>query len=261
MSTTYGIDTGGMLPALEVRSLSVHYGSRPAVREISLVVPSHRIVALVGPSGCGKSALLRSLNRMNDLTAGARITGEVLFQGRNIYDPGVDPAQVRQLIGMVFQKANPFPGSIFENVAFGLRVTGSHGGDLSRVVEESLRKAALWDEVSDRLFESAGGLSAGQQQRLCVARALAVGPRILLMDEPTSDLDPGAALRIEELAIRLKDHYTVIIVTHNMQQAARVSDFTAFLQDGELVEYGPTDAVFTKPREERTESYVTGRLG
>ncbi len=259
MPTTYGIDAGGSAPALEARGLSVFHGPRAAVRDVSLVVPAERVVALVGPSGCGKSALLRSFNRMNELEPGVRVTGQVLFQGQDLYAPGVDPAVVRQLIGMVFPRANPFPGSIFENVAFGARVNRIPG-DLNRLVEESLRRAALWDEVSDRLYESARGLSAGQQQRLCIARALAVSPAVLLMDEPTANLDPAAAQSIEELIHSLKRSYTVILVTHNLQQAGRVSDFTAFLQAGELVEYGPTHALFTKPRDPRTEAYVTGRF-
>jgi len=197
---------------------------------------------------------------MHDLDPGVQVTGEVLFEGRNLYDPEVDPAEVRRIIGMVFQKANPFPKSIFENVAFGPRVNG-YGGDLNRLVEECLRRASLWDEVSDRLFQSALELSAGQQQRLCIARALAVGPRVLLLDEPTSDLDPAASQRIEELVYTLRGAYTLIMVTHNLQQAARISDYTAFLEGGELVEYGPTENIFTAPGEERTEAYVTGRFG
>jgi phosphate transport system ATP-binding protein len=259
VSTIYGIDAGGSAPVLEARALSVFHGSRPVVRDVSLVIPERRVVALVGPSGCGKSALLRSLNRMNELEPGVRVDGQLLFRGKDIHAPGVEPAAVRQLIGMVFPRPNPFPGSIFENVAFGPRVSRFRG-DLNRLVEESLRRAALWDEVSDRLHESARGLSAGQQQRLCIARALAVSPAVLLMDEPTANLDPAAAQGIEELMYSLKSTLTVVLVTHNLQHAARASDFTAFLQDGELVEYGPTDAIFTKPRDPRTEAHVTGRF-
>lgn len=260
MATVYDIDTGGREPALEARNLSVAYGGREVVRAVSLAIPANSVVALVGPSGCGKTSLLRCFNRMNDLTPGARVTGEVLFHGQDLYHPAVDPARVRQRIGMVFQTPNPFPKSIFDNVAFGPRVNGFEG-DLNRRVEESLKRAALWDEVSDRLAEPAGKLSAGQKQRLCIARALAVGPEILLMDEPASELDPRASQRIEELIYALKRDYTIVIVTHNLQQAARISEYTAFLQGGELVEYGPTDVIFTKPREERTETYVTGRFG
>jgi phosphate transport system ATP-binding protein len=244
---------------MEVRNLSVFFGRRVAVRDVSLVVPAHGVVALVGPSGCGKSALLRSLNRMNDLDSEARTAGEVLFQGRDIRDSSVDPAVVRRLVGMVFQKATPFPTSIFDNVAFGLRVNG-YEGDLHHRVEESLRRAALWDDVSDRLFDPALGLSAGQQQRLCIARALAVEPQVLLMDEPTAGLDPAASRHIEELIHGLKEACSIVTATHNLQQAARISDFTAFLQNGELVEFGPTEAFFTRPRDERTEAYITGRL-
>ena len=260
MPTTHDIDTGGRAPALEARSVSVHYGSKRAVHEISLVVPANRVVALIGPSGCGKSTLLRCFNRMNDLVPAARIDGEVLFHGQNLYDPEVDPVEVRRRIGMVFQKPNPVPKSIFDNTAFGPRIQG-YEGDLNEIVEASLRGAALWDEVSDRLGDSAYNLSGGQQQRLCIARTLAVKPEIVLMDEPASALDPIATQRIEELIYELKKDYTIVIVTHNMQQAARISDYTAFLYMGELIEYGPTDTLFTNPQEERTEAYVTGRFG
>jgi phosphate transport system ATP-binding protein len=260
MPTIHQIDTGGRSPALEARDLSVSYGDKRAVRGISLVVPSHQVVALIGPSGCGKSTLLRCFNRMNDLVPSAKIDGEVLFHGQNLYDPGVDPVEVRRRIGMVFQKPNPFPKSVYDNTAFGPRVNG-YEGDLDEIVETSLRRAALWDEVSDRLGDSAYTLSGGQQQRLCIARTLAVRPEIVLMDEPASALDPIATQRIEELIYELKKEYTIVIVTHSMQQAARVSDYTAFLYMGELVEYGPTDTIFTNPREERTEAYVTGRFG
>ncbi|HEX7051615.1 MAG TPA: phosphate ABC transporter ATP-binding protein PstB [Longimicrobiales bacterium] len=245
---------------LEARSLSVVYDAEPAIREISLRIPIRRAVAFIGPSGCGKSTLLRCFNRMNDLVPGARITGEVLFRGADLYAPGVDPVEVRRRIGMVFQRPNPFPKSIYDNVAFGPRING-YRGDLRALVERSLRQAALWDEVSDRLDANALTLSGGQQQRLCIARALAVEPEVLLMDEPASALDPVATQKIEDLIYALKRDLTVIIVTHNMQQAARVSDLTAFLYMGELVEYGPTQELFTNPREDRTEAYITGRFG
>ncbi|NJD18554.1 MAG: phosphate ABC transporter ATP-binding protein [Gemmatimonadetes bacterium] len=260
MPTIYDIDAGGRAPALEARDVSVFYGAKEAVRRVSLVMPANKVVALIGPSVCGKSTLLRCFNRMNDLVVGARVEGEVLFRGKNLYDPDVDPVEVRRRIGMVFQKPNPFPKSIYENTAFGPRING-FDGDLDELVEESLRKAALWDEVQDRLNESAYALSGGQQQRLCIARTLAVKPEIVLMDEPASALDPIATQRIEELIYELKKDYTIIIVTHNMQQAARISDYTAFLYMGDLIEYGPTEAIFTNPREERTEAYVTGRFG
>jgi phosphate transport system ATP-binding protein len=260
MPTIHAIDTGGREPALEARGVSVFYGSKQAVKEASLVIPANRVVALIGPSGCGKSTLLRCFNRMNELIVGARVAGEVRFQGRNLYDDDVDPVEVRRRIGMVFQKPNPFPKSIYDNTAFGPRLNG-YEGDLDTLVEESLTRAALWDEVRDRLGVSAFELSGGQQQRLCIARALAVKPEIVLMDEPASALDPIATQRIEELIYELKKDYTIVIVTHNMQQAARVSDYTAFLYMGELIEYGPTETIFTAPREERTEAYVTGRFG
>jgi phosphate transport system ATP-binding protein len=260
MATIHDIDTGSRASALEARDLSVHYGDVQAITGISLVVPQNQVVALIGPSGCGKSTLLRCFNRMNDLVPSARVTGEVLFHGQNLYDADVDPVEVRRRIGMVFQKPNPFPKSIYDNTAFGPRVNG-HDGDLDAVVERSLRQAALWDEVSGRLGESAYTLSGGQQQRLCIARTLAIKPEVVLMDEPASALDPIATQRIEELIYELKKDYTIVIVTHNMQQAARVSDYTAFLYMGELIEYGPTDTIFTNPREERTEAYVTGRFG
>jgi phosphate transport system ATP-binding protein len=260
MPTIHDIDTGGREPALEAREISVFYGKQEAVKKVSLVIPQNRVVALIGPSGCGKSTLLRCFNRMNDLIVGARVAGAVHFQGKNLYDPDVDPTEVRRRIGMVFQKPNPFPKSIYDNAAFGPRLNG-YKGDLDTLVEESLTRAALWDEVHDRLRDSAYALSGGQQQRLCIARALAVKPEIVLMDEPASALDPIATQRIEELIYELKKDYTIVIVTHNMQQAARVSDYTAFLYMGELIEYGPTETIFTAPREERTEAYVTGRFG
>ncbi len=245
---------------LETRDLSVFYGPTLAVRDVSLRVPERKVVAFIGPSGCGKSTLLRCFNRMNDLVPGARVTGEAIFQGKNLYGPGIDPVDVRRRIGMVFQKPNPFPKSIYDNVAFGPRING-YRGDMDAKVERSLRQAALWEEVKDRLDKSALALSGGQQQRLCIARALAVEPEVLLMDEPASALDPIATQKIEDLIYELKQVYTVVIVTHNMQQAARVSDFTAFLYLGEMVEYGPTQSLFTNPKEERTEAYITGRFG
>ena len=260
MATTYDIDLGGKDPALEAIDLSVYYGEKHAVQNVSLTVPQNQVVALIGPSGCGKSTLLRCFNRMNDLIRTARIEGRVDFHGQDLYAPAVDPVEVRRHVGMVFQKPNPFPKSIYDNVAFGPRVNGMKD-DLDELVESSLRSAALWEEVSDRLNDSAYALSGGQQQRLCIARTLAVRPEIVLMDEPASALDPIATQKIEELIYELKKQYTIVIVTHNMQQAARISDYTAFLYMGQLIEYGPTETIFTNPREERTEAYVTGRFG
>jgi phosphate transport system ATP-binding protein len=245
---------------LTTESLGVLYGDTSAVEDITLGVPRNRVVAFIGPSGCGKSTLLRAFNRMNDLIPAARVVGHVFYRGKNLYDPDVDPVEVRRRIGMVFQKPNPFPKSIYDNVAFGLRINGYQGSIEDRV-EESLKSAALWDEVKHRLRESALGLSGGQQQRLCIARALAVQPEILLMDEPASALDPIATSRIEDLIDELKQNYTIVIVTHNMQQAARVSDYTAFLYLGKLIEYGETEGLFTNPKEDRTEQYITGRFG
>jgi phosphate transport system ATP-binding protein len=245
---------------LETEDLWVLYGEKPAVKEITLKIPGNRVVAFIGPSGCGKSTLLRCFNRMNDLVPSARIQGTVRHHGDDLYGPDVDPVDVRRRIGMVFQKPNPFPKSVYDNVAFGARINGFRG-DMDWLVERSLQQAALWDEVKDRLHDSALGLSGGQQQRLVVARALAIEPEILLMDEPTSALDPIATQRIEELIFELKKDYSVVIVTHNMQQAARISDYTAFLYMGELIEYGETDRLFTNPSEERTEAYITGRFG
>jgi phosphate transport system ATP-binding protein len=245
---------------LETRNLSVHYNGTAAIREISIRVPARQVIAFIGPSGCGKSTLLRCYNRMNDLIPDARIEGEVLFHDEDLYGPEVDAVEVRRRIGMVFQKPNPFPKSIYENVAFGLRINGYRGG-IDEQVERSLRQAALWEEVKYRLHENALTLSGGQQQRLCIARALAVEPEVILMDEPASALDPISTQKIEELIYQLKQHYTVVIVTHNMQQAARVADLTAFLYLGELIEYGRTDDLFTNPRDERTEAYLTGRFG
>jgi phosphate transport system ATP-binding protein len=225
-------------------------------------IPKHRVTAYIGPSGCGKSTLLRCINRMNDLVDGVRVTGSVRIGGADVYDPAVDVTELRKRVGMVFQKSNPFPKSIFENVAYGPRILGVRGKtDLEAIVERSLRGAALWDEVQDRLGDSALGLSGGQQQRLCIARAIAVEPDVLLMDEPCSALDPIATARIEELMLELKASYTIVIVTHNMQQAARVSDYTGFLLLGDLVEFGVTRQLFTNPGDQRTEDYITGRFG
>jgi phosphate transport system ATP-binding protein len=247
---------------MEARELTLRYGSKVAIKGVSLAVPEHKVTALIGPSGCGKSTFLRSLNRMNDLIPGASHDGTVFLDGRSIHDRALDVVDLRRRVGMVFQKSNPFPKSIFENVAYGLRVGGlKDKAKLAARVEKSLRGAALWDEVKDRLDESALGLSGGQQQRLCIARALAVEPEVLLMDEPASALDPIATAKIEELIHELKATYTIAIVTHNMQQAARVSDRTAFFYMGELVECGPTEQIFTNPLEKRTEDYVTGKFG
>ncbi|WP_375761770.1 phosphate ABC transporter ATP-binding protein PstB [Corallococcus exercitus] len=247
---------------MEARELTLRYGSKVAIKQVSLAIPENKVTALIGPSGCGKSTFLRSLNRMNDLIPGASHDGSVFLDGRSIHDRSLDVVDLRRRVGMVFQKSNPFPKSIFENVAYGLRVGGlKDKAKLSARVEKSLRGAALWDEVKDRLDESALGLSGGQQQRLCIARALAVEPEVLLMDEPASALDPIATAKIEELIHELKATYTIAIVTHNMQQAARVSDRTAFFYMGELVECGPTEQIFTNPQEKRTEDYVTGKFG
>ncbi|MEP0767085.1 MAG: phosphate ABC transporter ATP-binding protein [Fimbriimonadia bacterium] len=246
---------------LETRSLTVRYGSEAAVKDVSLCIPERRITAIIGPSGCGKSTLLRTFNRMNDFIPSVSMSGQVLYRGQSIFAPEVDPVEVRRRIGMVFQKPNPFPKSVFDNVAWGPAINGASRSSLREVVETSLRKAALWDEVKDKLHQSGMALSGGQQQRLCIARAIAMEPEVVLMDEPCSALDPTATARIEELIIELKERYTIVIVTHNMQQAARVSDFTAFLCDGELIEYGPTTQVFTLPAEKRTEDYITGRFG
>lgn len=258
MVSVYGIEGRGGVPALETVDLSVSYGAETIVKHVSLTVPPCRVVSIVGPSGSGKSTLLRAFNRMTDLEEGVKVKGDVLLHGQSLRAPGVDPVMVRRRVGMVFQRPNPFSTTVFSNVAFGPTVNGLTE-DLNHRVEEALRKAGLWDEVSDRLFESARKLSGGQQQRLCIARALAVGPEVLLMDEPTSELDPQGTRRIEELIHDLKSEYPIVLVTHNLQQAARVSDFTAFLLDGELVEFGPTEAVFTNPRERATEAFITGR--
>ncbi|HSM94022.1 MAG TPA: phosphate ABC transporter ATP-binding protein PstB [Anaeromyxobacteraceae bacterium] len=247
---------------MEIRDLAVSYGDKVAVKGVSLRLPERRVMALIGPSGCGKSTFLRSLNRMNDLIPGARVTGTIRLDGEDVLGGGIDPVDLRRRVGMVFQRSNPFPKSIYENVAYGLRVGGERDkGLIAERVERSLQGAAIWDEVKDRLHESALGLSGGQQQRLCIARALAVEPEVLLMDEPASALDPIATARIEDLIHELKARYTIVIVTHNMQQAARVSDDTAFFYMGELVEVGPTERIFTNPSERRTEDYVTGKFG
>ena len=251
-----------MEPILEAKQLNLWYGPNHALHDVSIAIPEHEITAFIGPSGCGKSTFLRTLNRMNDLIPSVKITGEVDFHGKNLYDSSVDPTWLRKRIGMVFQKANPFPMSIYDNVAYGPRTHGvrSHA-KLDDIVERSLRSAAIWDEVKDRLKKSAMGLSGGQQQRLCIARALAVKPEVLLMDEPTSALDPGSTMKVEELMSELKKNYTVVIVTHNMQQAARISDRTAFFLLGELVECGPTGEIFSTPKDKRTEDYISGRFG
>jgi phosphate transport system ATP-binding protein len=251
--------------AIAAHNLSIFYGNFRAVRDVNLQIETHKITALIGPSGCGKSTVLRSFNRMNDLVPSARVQGEVTYRGRNIYAPGVDPVEVRRRIGMVFQKPNPFPKSIYDNVAWGAKING-YRGEMDTLVEQSLRQAALWDEVKDKLHQSAYGLSGGQQQRLCIARAIATRPDIILMDEPCSALDPIATLKIEDLMKELVLNYSIIIVTHNMQQAARVSDYTAFFmvdeqRAGHLIEFGPTKALFTKPKDKRTEDYITGRFG
>jgi phosphate transport system ATP-binding protein len=248
---------------IEAKGLNFYYGDKRALHDISLQVRPHVVTAFIGPSGCGKSTFLRTMNRMNDIIPGTRVEGRLAIDDINIYDSGVDVVQLRRRVGMVFQKSNPFPKPIFENVAYGLRVNGMAGtkSQLAERVEESLRQAALWEEVKDRLQESALALSGGQQQRLCIARALAIRPDILLMDEPASALDPIATQRIEELVYDLKRDYTIVIVTHNMQQAARVSDYTAFFWLGRLVEYDRTDRMFTAPAEKLTEDYVTGRFG
>ncbi len=247
---------------MESRDLTLRYGTKVAIKSVNLSLPEHQVTALIGPSGCGKSTFLRALNRMNDLIPGASHEGTVLLDGVSIHDRSIDVVDLRRRVGMVFQKSNPFPKTIFENVAYGLRVGGMKDkAALSARVEKSLQGAALWDEVKDRLDDSGLGLSGGQQQRLCIARALAVEPEVLLMDEPASALDPIATAKIEELIHELKARYTIAIVTHSMQQAARVSDRTAFFYMGELVECGPTEQIFTNPRERRTEDYVTGKFG
>ena len=247
-------------PAFSVQQLDFYYSSSKALTGITLDILPNKVTALIGPSGCGKSTFLRCLNRMNDTIAGTRVEGKILLDGKNIYDPGMDVVELRQRVGMVFQKPNPFPQSIYDNVAFGPRVMGMNV-KMDDVVEQSLRAAALWDEVKDDLRSDALGLSLGQQQRLCIARVVAVHPEVILMDESTSALDPIATLHVEELIAELKKDYTIVIVTHNMQQAARVSDYTGLFWLGELVEFAETEAVFTKPKQELTEAYITGRMG
>jgi phosphate transport system ATP-binding protein len=251
--------------AVEARSLNIYYGKFLAVKDVALQIERQKITAIIGPSGCGKSTVLRTFNRMNDFIKIARINGEVLFHGQNLYDPSVDPVQVRRLIGMVFQKPNPFPKSIYDNIAWGAKING-YGENTDDLVEQTLKQAALWDEVKDHLHKGALELSGGQQQRLCIARALAVKPEIILMDEPCSALDPIATLKIEDLMRDLSQNYTIIIVTHNMQQAARASDRTAFFtmdhdRAGIMVEFGETSQIFTNPKDRRTEDYITGRFG
>jgi phosphate transport system ATP-binding protein len=245
---------------LQVKDVTISYSGTPAVKNVSLTIPERRITAIIGPSGCGKSTLLRSFNRMNDFVPGASVEGQVMYRDIDLYASNVDPVEVRRKIGMVFQKPNPFPKSIFQNVAWGPLINGFRK-DINERVEKSLRAAALWDEVKDRLKDSAMALSGGQQQRLCIARALAMEPEIILMDEPCSALDPVSTTRIEDLMFELKQQYTIVIVTHNMQQASRVSKFTAFFEAGNLVEFGKTKNIFTHPKNKRTEEYVTGRFG
>ena len=248
--------------AITAKNLCLWYGGAQALKNINIQIPENNITALIGPSGCGKSTFLKTLNRMNDLIPGVKITGEVRYQDRDIFAPGLDVNALRKEIGMVFQKPNPFPMSIYDNIAYGPRTHGIKSkAKLDELVEQSLRGAAIWDEVKDRLKKNALGLSGGQQQRLCIARALAVEPKVLLMDEPTSALDPISTSRIEELAMQLKERYTIIIVTHNMQQAVRISDRTAFFLLGELIEYDETEKLFSQPVNQRTEDYITGRFG
>jgi phosphate transport system ATP-binding protein len=261
-ATDPALDPGIENPILRIENLSLWYGAKKALNDISLRIPEKQITAFIGPSGCGKSTLLRCINRLNDLIDGLRTEGDIRFEGVSIFDPRVDINALRKRIGMVFQKSNPFPKSIYENVAYGCRIHGLRKkGELDDIVEKSLRGAALWDEVKDRLDESALGMSGGQQQRLCIARAIAVEPEVILLDEPCSALDPIATARVEELMQDLRSQYTLVIVTHNMQQAARVSDYTAFLYLGELVEYGPTQRIFINPLKKQTEDYITGRFG
>ena len=247
---------------LSVENLCLWYGSHQALKDINIEIPEKSITALIGPSGCGKSTFLKTLDRMNDLIPDVKITGRVRYKGEDIFDPSVDVSELRRQVGMVFQKPNPFPMSIYDNIAYGPRTHGvKNKAKLDEIVEKSLRGAAIWDEVKDRLKKNALGLSGGQQQRLCIARALAVEPEVLLMDEPTSALDPISTSKIEELAMELKEKYTIVIVTHNMQQAVRISDHTAFFLLGELVEYGETEKLFSQPQDKRTEDYITGRFG
>lgn len=257
---TQNIESRGSI--IQVKDLNLWYGQNQALHNVCMDIGAGRITALIGPSGCGKSTFLKTLDRMNDLVQGVRIQGTVLFEGRDIYSPQTDVSELRRSIGMVFQKPNPFPMSIYDNVAYGPRTHGTKAkARLDEIVETSLRDAAIWDEVKDRLKSNALGLSGGQQQRLCIARALAVHPKVLLMDEPTSALDPISTSRIEELALQLKNDYSIVIVTHNMQQAVRISDDTAFFLLGELVEFGDTERMFSQPTDKRTEDYITGRFG
>ncbi|SIT76113.1 phosphate ABC transporter ATP-binding protein PstB [Pontibaca methylaminivorans] len=255
--------TGATLSKITARSVQVHYGDTHAIRDVSVDIPDRTVTAFIGPSGCGKSTFLRCLNRMNDTIATCRVAGEIRLDGEDIHDPRVDPVQLRARVGMVFQKPNPFPKSIRDNVAYGPKLHGlaASRAELDEIVEKSLRRAALWTEIKDRLHAPGTGLSGGQQQRLCIARAIATAPEVLLMDEPCSALDPIATAQIEELIDELREHFSVVIVTHSMQQAARVSQRTAFFHLGELVEYGETDAIFTNPVDPRTENYITGRIG
>ncbi len=247
-------------PVFTCEGLSIHYGSFAAIKDVSLEISARRVTAIIGPSGCGKSTLLRALNRMNDFIPGMQVEGRILYHGRSVYGPDCDPVDLRRHVGMVFQKPNPFPKSIYRNVAWGARING-YRGRMNELVERSLRSAALWDEVKDKLNDSALALSGGQQQRLCIARAIAIQPDVLLMDEPCSALDPIATARIEDLIDQLKTQFTVVLVTHNMQQAARVSDQTAFMYMGELIEIDETSRIFTKPTNQRTQDYITGRFG
>jgi len=249
-------------PKIKIHDLTLYYGEKMALNSITIDIPGNEVTALIGPSGCGKSTFLRTLNRMNDLIPSVKVSGEVLVDSLNIYDQQIDVVNLRKKIGMVFQKSNPFTKSVYENVAYGPRINGiSEKKKLNEIVETSLKKAFIWEEVKDRLHDSAMGLSGGQQQRMCIARALAVNPEIILMDEPASALDPISTAKIEELIFELKKNYTIIIVTHNMQQAARVSDLTAFFYLGELIEYGKTKKIFTSPDKKQTEGYITGRFG
>ncbi|HCP14173.1 MAG TPA: phosphate ABC transporter ATP-binding protein [Peptococcaceae bacterium] len=260
--TSVSLNTANLPAILSVRDLDLYYGSFQALKKISLDIFPRQVTALIGPSGCGKSTFLKTLNRMNDLIPGVRVEGSILFEGQDIYAPSVDTAGLRKRIGMVFQKPNPFPMSIYDNIAYGPRVHGIKKKEaLDEIVESSLQKSALWDEVKDRLKKSALGISGGQQQRLCIARVLAVEPEILLMDEPTSALDPISTAKIEELVSSLSKAYTIIIVTHNMQQAGRISDKTAFFLHGEVIEYDQTEQIFSRPADPRTEDYITGRFG
>lgn len=255
-------DSSRKVGSIEAREFSFWYGKKQALKAISMAVPPRAVTALIGPSGCGKSTFLRSINRLNDLIPAVRHEGDMCLDGQSIFDKGMDVVALRQRVGMVFQRWNPFPKSIYDNVAYGPRINGvAEHAALDEIVERSLRRAAIWDEVKDRLRTSALGLSGGQQQRVCIARALANQPEVLLLDEPASALDPSSTQKIEELVYELKQELTIIIVTHNLQQAARASDHTAFFYVGELVEFGPTDHIFTRPREERTEAYITGRFG